>query len=59
MQIFNFSFISTGLKAVLGQYELLTDRNTRNHFAWTIWNGDPMYEVCILHSLPRAWQQQG
>ena len=27
--------ISTGLQAVLGQYDLFTDRNTRDHLSWT------------------------
>ena len=52
-------FISTGLKAVLGQYDLFTDRNTRDHLAWTIGNGDSMHGMCIPHKIPRAWEQQG
>ena len=24
-----------------------------------IGNGDPIHEVCIPHSIPRAWEQQG
>ena len=36
-------FISTGLKAVLGQYELFTDRNTRDHLAWTAGNEARIY----------------
>ena len=28
--------IKTGLKAVLGQYELTSDRKTRDHLAWAI-----------------------
>ena len=47
-------FISTGLKAVLSQYELLTDRNTRDHLAGTAGNGDPMHGVRIPHRIPRA-----
>ena len=39
----NFVFISTGIKTVLGQYELFIDRNTRAHLAWTIGNRDPMH----------------
>ena len=35
-----FFFVSTKLKAVLVQ--LFTDRNTRDHLAWTIRNGDHM-----------------
>ena len=31
-------------------------RNTKDHLAWTIDNGDPMHEVCIAHKIPRAWQ---
>ena len=42
MNTLYFIFISTGLKAVLDQYELFTKRNTRDHLAWTIGNGDPM-----------------
>ena len=38
--------IRTGLRAVLGQYGLFADRNTRDYLAWTIGNGDPMHEVC-------------
>ena len=34
------------IKAVLGQYELFTDQNTRDHLACSIGNGDPMYGVC-------------
>ena len=32
------------------------------HLVWTVWtvgNGDPMHGVCIPHSIPRAWEQQG
>ena len=43
-----FFFISTGLKVVLGQYELFTDRNTADHLVYTIGNGDPMHGVCTL-----------
>ena len=43
--------VSTGIKAVLHQYELFTDQNTRNR--------DLMNEVCIPHMIPRAWEQQG
>ena len=50
---------STGLEAALGQYELFTDQNARDHLAWTIGNGDPKHEVCIPSSIPRAWEQQG
>ena len=34
-------------KAVLGQYRLFTDRNTKDDLAWTTGNGDPMYGMCI------------
>ena len=54
-----FVFISTGLKAVLGEYEVFTDRNTRDNLAQTIWDGDLMHEVGILRSTPRALQQKG
>ena len=53
-----FFFISTGRKAVLGQYEMFTDRNTGDHLAWTIGNGDPMYEGFISPRIPRVWEQQ-
>ena len=33
--------------------------NARDHLTWTTGNGDPMYEVCITHRIPRAWKQQG
>ena len=33
--------------------------NTREHLVWTVGNGDPMHEVCIPHSIPRAKEQQG
>ena len=55
----HFFFISTGLKAILGQYEFFTDRNTRDYLAWTTGNGDLMHEVCIPHNIPCAWTQQG
>ena len=32
------TIISTGLEAVLGQYELFTYRNARDHLTWTIGN---------------------
>ena len=35
--------ISTRLKAVLGQYELFTDRNTKDHLARIIGNGNHMH----------------
>ena len=50
--------ISTGLKAVLNQYELFTDKNTWDHSAWTIGNGDPMWEVCIPLRIPSVLGQQ-
>ena len=56
MNIF-FNTISTGLKAVLSQYELFIDQNTRDHLARTTGNGDPIHEVCMPHRIPRAWQQ--
>ena len=43
---YNF-FISTELNAVLGRYELFTDRNASDHLALTAGIGDPMHEVCI------------
>ena len=30
------------------------DQNTRDHSAWTIGNEDPIHEVCIPNSIPRA-----
>ena len=48
---YKFSMV---LKAVLGQYELFTNRNIRDHLAWTIGNGDVMYGMCIPHRIPRA-----
>ena len=48
-QLFLF-IISTRLKAVLGQYELFTDRNIRNHLARTIGAGDPMHG-CVPHTV--------
>ena len=33
------------------------DRNTRDYSAWTVGNGDPMHELCIPHSIPRAWKK--
>ena len=53
----NYIVINTGLKEVLVQYELFTDRNTRDHLTQTIGNGDSMHEVCIPHSISRAWEQ--
>ena len=40
--------IETKLKAVLGQYGLFTDRNTRDHLTWTVGNGDPTR--CASHT---------
>ena len=34
------------IKAVVCHYELFTDRRTKNNLAYTIGNGDPMFEVC-------------
>ena len=48
-----------GLKAVLGQYELFSDRNSRDRLAWTIGTKDPMHGVCIPQRIPRAWEQRG
>ena len=50
-------FIKTGLKVVLGQYELFTDRNIRYNLAWTIRKEDPLHEVCIRHRVRRLWEQ--
>ena len=50
----------TWLKAVFSRYEdVLLDRKTRDHLAWTTGNGDPMYRVCIPHSIPCSWEKQG
>ena len=46
--------IRTGLKAALGQNDLLTDQNTRP-FRTDYMVGDPMHEMCIPHRIPRAW----
>ena len=54
-----YFFISTVLKAVLSQYELFTDRKTRDDLALTIGNGDPMHGMCIRQTIPRAWEQKG
>ena len=56
-QLLLFLLVPTGLKVVLGQYELFTDRNTKHYSAWTTRNGDPMHEVCVPHRIPRAWEQ--
>ena len=53
------TIISRGLKAVLGQYELFTERNTRDHLVLTAGNGAPMHGVCMPHSISPAWEQQG
>ena len=45
-------------KTILGQYELFTYRNTRYHLEWSIGNRGPMYEECIPHRVPHAWEQQ-
>ena len=29
-------------------------RYARDYLVWTIWNGDPMHEVCIPHRIPIA-----
>ena len=50
----NGVIISMGLKAVLGQYELSTDRHTRDRLPWTIGNGDLKHEECITHRIPHA-----
>ena len=50
----------TKLKEVFSRYvDVARDRNTRDHSAWTAGNVDPMHGVCILHRIPRAWEQQG
>lgn len=41
-------FISAGLKAASGQYELFTDK-----IIWTIGNEDPLHEVCIPQDTSR------
>ena len=46
-----------GFKAVLGQDELFTDRNTRDNLAWTIGNGADLRG--IPHRIPRAWDSKG
>ena len=38
---------------------MFTDRNTRDHLAYTIGNEDPMQEVCIPNRISRTWIQQG
>ena len=47
-----------GFKAVLGQYELFTDKNTRDYSAWSIYieKRDLMHGVCISHRIPRAYR---
>ena len=37
------------LESVLGQYELFTDKNTRDHLAWTAESEDPMHGVCNVY----------
>ena len=54
---YTLCLVHRNLRAVLGQYELFTDRNTRDDLAWTIGNGDPMHGVCTPHSIPHAWKQ--
>ena len=39
MKCMEATIIETGLNAVLSQYELFTNRNTRDHLAWTKENG--------------------
>ena len=49
----------TRTRAVFSRCEdVAKDRNTRDHLAWITGNGGPMHEACILHRLPRAWNQQ-
>ena len=43
-----FLKLKQGPKAGLGQYELLTDINTKAQLSCTIGNGDPMHGVCII-----------
>ena len=39
-----------GLKAIIHQYKLITDRNTRDNLAQTIVNRDPMHCMyCVSH----------
>ena len=50
--------LNRGLKAVVSQYEIVPkDRNTRDHLAWTIGNGDPMPKVCTPSRIPRTWER--
>ena len=50
----------TRLKAVFRRYkDVVKDRNTRDYLAWIIANRDPMHDVCITHSITRAWEQEG
>ena len=58
---YNYYYYLHYFKAVLTQRLCMIqkDRNTRDHSAWTMGNGDPMHKVCISHRIPRAWEQEG
>ena len=56
LQHYNFVLLLySGLKAVFSRCADVA----KDYLAWTIWKGDSMQEVCILHRIPRAWEQQG
>ena len=43
-----------GLKSLQNRSEVQGE-----HLVWTVRHRDPMHEVCIPHSITRAWKQQG
>ena len=58
--------LTCGIIIIYEAYGSLVDAKTLQkteiqgeHLVWTVGNGDPMHGVCIPHSIPRAWEQQG
>ena len=39
--------------------DVVRNQNTRDHLTRNAGNGDPIHAVCILHRIPRAWEQLG
>ena len=65
-QIYNFTgvklyyyYYTAGLKQYFVNTKSLQKQNTRDHLAQTLGNGDPIYEVCVAHRTPRAWNSKG
>ena len=45
------------LEAICNRFEdVAENRNTWDHLLWNAANEDLMYEVCIPHRIPHAWE---